>query len=159
MANKGNELPPKLYKRMLTSSYIQTLKDSTLIKNYLSKNQDPILQKQNRYIPPRTKGNILTEEYIKKMAEKPERPHIKRVPSYNHLVHCVRSIGEIKKPEGVKMNPKMRTNQNSINSYENYKHLRTYKMPDTLKNFYFDDFNSIKQNQYDMSKYNSTVSK
>ena len=56
------------------------------------------------------------------------------------------------------MNPKMRTNQNSINSYENYKHLRTYKMPDTLKNFYFDDFNSIKQNQYDMSKYNATVS-
>ena len=158
-ANKRNEIPTKLYKIMLTSSYIQTLKDSTLIKNYLSKNQDPILQKQNRYIPPRTKGNILTEEYIKKMAEKPERPHIKRVPSYNHLVHCVRSIGEIKKPEGVKMNPKMRTNQNSINSYENYKHLRTYKMPDTLKNFYFDDFNSIKQNQYDMSKYNSTVSK
>ena len=76
MANKGNELPPKVYKRMLTSSYIQTLKDSALIKNYLSKNQDPILQKQDRYIPPRTKGNILTEEYIKKMAEKPERPHM-----------------------------------------------------------------------------------
>jgi hypothetical protein len=158
MATKGNGLPIKVYKRALTSSYLRTLKDSNRIINYLGKNQDPILQKQDRYIPPRTKGNILTEEYIKKMAEKPERDHIKRIPSKNHLVHCIKSLGEKTKPQGIKILPNKRITQNSTKSYESYIQMRTYKLPNTLKHFYFDDFNSVKQNQYD-TKYRSTVSK
>ena len=56
------------------------------------------------------------------------------------------------------MNPKIRRNQDSTKSYEIQKHLKTYKKPDTLKNFYFDDFNSFKENQYQLAKNKSNVS-
>lgn len=158
MANKGNGLPPMVYKRMLTESYIQTLKDGNSIKNYLGKNHDPILQKEDRYIPPRTKGYVLTEEYIKKMAEKPEKNHIKRIPLQNNLTSGVKVATEPKKKEGIKMYSNIRRNQDSMKSYENDKHIKTFTKPDTLKNFYYDDFNSLKQNQIELAKHRSNVS-
>lgn len=158
MANKGNDLPPKLYKKMLTESYFQTKKDETSIKNYLAKNHDPILQKEDRYIPPRTRGNVLTEQYIKKMAEKPEKTHIKRIPLKNNLSSGVIVIAEPNKRQGIKMNPKIRRNQDSMKTNENQKHLRTYKNKDNLKNFYFDNFNSVKQNQNNLEKIKASVS-
>jgi hypothetical protein len=158
MANKGNGLPGQLYKKMLTQSYLQAYKEGNSIKNFLNKNQDPILQKQDRYIPPRTRGNVLTEEYIKKMANKPEKNHIKRIPVENNLTSGVKVITVNRKKEGIKMNPKVRRNQDSTKSYENYKHMRTYKTPSTLKNFYFDDFNSVKENEYQLKRNKSNVS-
>ena len=158
MANKGNGLPQKLYKKMLTQSYLQACKEGNSIKNFLNKNHDPILQKEDRYIPPRTRGNVLTEEYIKKMAEKPEKNHIKRIPLQDNLSSGVKVVTEDKKNKGIKMNPKIRRNQDSTKSYEIQKHLRTYKKPDSLKNFYFDNFNSVKQNQYELAKHKSNVS-
>ena len=158
MANKGNDLPGQLYKKMLTQSYLQAYKEGNSIKNFLNKNQDPILQKQDRYIPPRTRGNVLTEEYIKKMANKPEKNHIKRIPVENNLTSGVKVITVNRKKEGIKMNPNVRRNQDSTKSYENYKHMRTYKTPSTLKNFYFDDFNSVKENEYQLKRNKSNVS-
>ena len=93
------------------------------------------------------------------MAEKPEKNHIKRIPLKNNLTSGVNVIEETKKREGIKMNPKIRRNQDSTKSYELHKHLKTYKKPDTLKNFYFDNFNSLKQNQYELAKKKSSVSK
>ena len=158
MANKGNGLPGQLYNKMLTQSYLQAYKEGNSIKNFLNKNQDPILQKQDRYIPPRTRGNVLTEEYIKKMANKPEKNHIKRIPVENNLTSGVKVITVNRKKEGIKMNPNVRRNQDSTKSYENYKHMRTYKTPSTLKNFYFDDFNSVKENEYQLKRNKSNVS-
>ena len=158
MANKGNGLPTNLYKKMLTQSYLQNYKEGYSIKNFLNKNQDPILQKQDRYIPPKTKGNILTEEYIKKMAEKPEKDHIKRIPLQSNLSSGVKVITDTKKKQGIQMDPFNRVNKRSSNTNENYKHLKTYKNPDTLKNFYYDAFNSFKQNQIDYAKQKKNVS-
>ena len=97
MANKGNGLPANVYKKMLTQSYLQNKKDGTSIKNFLIKNRDPILQKEDRYIPPRTKGNVLTEEYYKKMVEKPQKNHMKRIPLKANLASGVKVIAEPKK--------------------------------------------------------------
>ena len=159
MANKGNGLPSNLYKKMLTQSYLQNQKDSSSIKNFLIKNRNPILQKEDRYIPPRTKGNILTEEYYKKMVEKPEKNHMKRIPLKANLGSGVKVIAETKKKTGIKMNPKVRRNQNSTKSYELNKHLKTFKKPDSLKNFYLDNFNSVKENQYELARHKTNVSK
>ena len=52
------------------------------------------------------------------------------------------------------MNPKIRTNQDSTKSYENYKHMRTYKSKDNLKNFFLDNFNSVKEIKLTKSKTN-----
>ena len=159
MANKGNDLPTKLYQKMLAESYIQNRKDGTSIKNYLNKNHDPILQKEDRYIPPRTRGNVLTEEYIKRMANKPEKKHIKRIPLKDNLSSGVKVVTEPQKKEGIKMNPKIRRNEDSTQSYEMKKHLKTYKKQDTFKNFYYDNFNSMKENQNDLATQKKTVSK
>ena len=158
MANKGNDLPPTLYKRLLTESYLQNRVDGASIRDYLIKNKDPILQKEDRYVPPRTKGNVLTEEYIRKMANKPEKNHIRRIPLKNSLASGVKVVEQVKKREGVKMNPKVRKNEDCIKTYENSKHLKTFTRPDTLKNFYFDNFNSFKENQYELKKKQTGVS-
>ena len=154
MANHGNYLPLKLYRKLLIESYLQNTKDGEKIKDFLIKNHDPILQTQDRYIPPRTKGNILTEKYIKKMAEKPKRNPKKRIPLKNSMSSGLIVIAENKKRKGIRMHPQVRTNQDSTKSYENYKHMRTYKSKDNLKNFYLDDFNSVKENYLTRSKTN-----
>ena len=156
MANKGNGLPVKLYKRMLAESYTKSKKEAYSIKNYLGKRHDPILQKEDRYIPPRTKGNVLTEEYIKKMANKPERNRIRRIPLKSNLTSGVKVFTDTKKKEGIQINPK-KTNGCSWQSYENHIQLRTYKMPDTLNHFYYDAFNSFKQNQMQLARTRSSV--
>ena len=157
MANKGNYLPLKVYKKMLIESYLQNCKDGERIKEFLIKNHDPILQTENRYIPPRTRGYILTEKYIRKMAEKPEKNHMRRIPLKNSMSSGCIVVAENRKKQGIKMNPKVRTNQDSTKSYECYKHLRTYKSKDNLKNFYLDDFNSVKENQFNRAKMNVSI--
>ena len=56
------------------------------------------------------------------------------------------------------MNPKVRRNQDSTKSYELNKHIKTFKKPDSLKNFYLDNFNSIKENQYELARHKTNVS-
>ena len=135
-------------------SYLQNCKDGEIIKDYLIKNHDPILQTQDRYIPPRTRGYILTEKYIKTMAEKPKKNPKRRIPLKNSMSSGLIVIADNKKKEGIKMNPKVRTNQDSTKSYEISKHLRTFKSKDNLKNFYLDNFNSVKENNLTRSKTN-----
>ena len=159
MANKGNYMPIKLYKKMLTESYFKAYMDGNSIKDYLNKDFDPIIQKQDRYIPPPTRGNVLTEEYIKRMANKPEKPHIRRIPLKANLTSGVKVIEKPGKSQGIRMNPKVRKNQLSTKSYECSKHIRTYNHPETLKNFYFDNFNSAKQNQYECERRRANVIK
>lgn len=156
MANKGNGLPVKLYKKMLAESYLKTKKDGVSIKNFFGKNHDPILQKQDRYIPPKTKGNVLCEDYIRKMANKPEKSHIKRFPKKTHLTSGVKVFSDTKKNEGIKVFPYNKRYDDSW-KYQNQK-LRTYKMPDTLKHFYYDAFNSFKENQIHLARTRSSVS-
>ena len=154
MANHGNYLPLKLYKKLLMESYLQNCKDGEIIKDYLIKNHDQILQTQDRYIPPRTRGYILTEKYIKTMAEKPKKNPKRRIPLKNSMSSGLIVIADNKKREGIKIYPNIRRNQDSTKSYENYKHLRTYKKKDNLKNFYYDNFNSVKENKLVKSKTN-----
>ena len=83
MENK-NSIPPKLYRNMLADNYKQARNDYQKIREYYNKNNNPICQTDDRYIIPKTKGNILSQEYNKKMMEKPEKAHIKRIPIQCH---------------------------------------------------------------------------
>ena len=102
----SNGLPPKEYKKMLSSIYLQTCKDAKTIKDNFTKNRNPICQKENRYFSPKTKGNILTKEYIKKMAEKPEKNHIIRVPIKSNLTRGLKVIEKEKKKRRNKIKSK-----------------------------------------------------
>ena len=88
------------------------------------------------------------------MAEKPKKNPKRRIPLKNSMSSGLIVIAENQKKQGIRMNPNVRRNQDSTKSYENYKHMRTYKSKDNLKNFYLDDFNSAKENKLFKSKTN-----
>lgn len=150
----ANGLPPKVYRKMLSSIYLQNKKDAQTIRNNWANQGNPIVQKQNRYFSPRTKGNLLTQEYIKKMADKPERPHIKRIPIQSHLTSGPNVIYDSRKLGGIKLHPKLRKNQSSLSAPKIDNHHKMLSQSGSFKNFYLDNFNSIKetQNDVDMKK-------
>ncbi len=146
----SNGLPPKVYRKLLTNIYKQNLKDAQIIKNNWFKNADPILQKENRYSSPKTRGNILTQEYIKRMAQKPEKPHIKRIPRQSSFGSGPTVIKEEPLPRGIKINPKLRKNQSSM-SAPKIDAKKRHSKSNYYKYFYLDNFNSVKQNQNDIN--------
>ena len=148
----SNDLPPKVYRKLLSSIYQQNRKDAQAIKDNWSRNGNPILQKENRYFSPRTRGNVLTQEYIKKMAEKPEKAHIKRIPIESNFGSGPTVIKESPITKGIKLNPKIRKNQSSLSApkIEIGNKSKNLKQDSYYKYFYLDNFNSIKQNQNDI---------
>ena len=149
----SKDIPPKVYRQMLTNNYKQSHKEYQQIKNYQNKHSNPICQKEDRYIPPKTRGSVLTQEYIKKMAEKPERAHIKRIPIQSNLSSGVKVITETKEPRGIRLGPQYRY-------YHSQERRRCRKkiLPQSKANFYFDAFNSVKENENDLAKLRSEVS-
>ena len=150
----SNGIPPKEYRKMLKTNYNQSHKEYEQIRHNQNRLTNPIIQKEDRYIPPKTRGNILTEEYVKKMANKPERAHIKRIPIPSNLSSGVTVITEPKKVEGIKLGP---IHKNQAHSVER-RPVRKKLHKDNFKFFYFDDFNSVKQNQNDLAALRSQVS-
>ena len=148
------DIPPKVYRIMLSNNYKQSHKEYHRIKKFQNRNSNPICQEEDRYIPPKKRGNILTQEYIKKMAEKPERPHIKRIPIQSNLSSGVTVITESKQPRGIRLGP---VHKNHPHSAER-RRVRKKLNPENNKNFYFDDFNSLKQNQNDLADLRNHVS-
>ena len=150
----SKDIPPKVYRQMLTNNYKQSHKEYQQIKNYQNKHSNPICQKEDRYIPPKTRGSMLTQEYIKKMAEKPERAHIKRIPIQSNLSSGVTVITEPKQARGIRLGP---VYKNQAHSAER-RRVRKKLFPENNKNFYFDAFNSSKQNENDLNALRNNVS-
>ena len=151
---KDSNLPPKVYRKLLANNYKQSHNEYQKIKNYQNSHSNPIVQKEDRYIPPKTRGNVLTQDYVKKMADKPERPHIKRIPIQSNLSSGVKVITEQKETRGIRIGP---VQKNQAHSMERRK-VRKKIMPDNNKNFYFDAFNSVKQNENDLAALRKNVS-
>ena len=150
----SKDIPPKVYRQMLTNNYKQSHKEYQQIKNYQNKHSNPICQKEDRYIPPKTRGSVLTQEYIKKMAEKPERAHIKKIPIQSNLSSGVTVITEPKQARGIRLGP---VHKNQAHSAER-RRVRKKLFPENNKNFYFDAFNSSKQNENDLNALRNNVS-
>ena len=98
-----NNLPIKVYKNMLANNYKQTNQEYNKIKKQQKRVTNPILQKEDRYVPPRTRGGGLAREYVKKMAEKPEKDHIKRIPIPTNLSSGVKVVTEQEPVKGIKI--------------------------------------------------------
>ena len=59
--SKKNSIPLKVYKNMLADNYKQSKKEYQKILEYQRTYHDPICQKEDRYIPLKTKGNVLSQ--------------------------------------------------------------------------------------------------
>ena len=148
------DIPPNVYRSMLRKNYQQSHRDYERIKNSFNNNCNPICQKEDRFIPPKTKGNILTQEYIRKMAEKPEKPHIKRIPIQSNLSSGVKVITETKPTRGIRIGPEYRYHPYSAER----RRCRKKILPQSKANFYFDAFNCAKENQLDLIQLRNKVS-
>ena len=146
MASK-NPIPPKLYKNMLSDNYKQSKIEYKKILEFQRSIHNPICQKEDRYVPQRTRGNVLTQEYFKKMAEKPEKAHIKRIPIKSNLSSGVTVITEPNKPRGRKMGTFQKLHASSVEK----RNLGKKIVSDNYKKFYYDDFDKVKLNQTDAS--------
>ena len=146
MASK-NQIPLKLYKNMLSDNYKQSKKEYNKILEFQRSIHDPICQKEDRYIPQKTKGYVLTQEYLKKMAEKPEKAHIKRIPIQSNLSSGVNVIKDQNKPRGKRIGEFQGIHASSAQKRKLGKKI----VSDTYKKFYNDNFNLSKLNQTDAS--------
>jgi hypothetical protein len=150
----SNGLTPKVYRRMLSQIYLQNKKDSKAIKDNMSRNHDPICQKHDRYLSPRTRGHCLTQTYLKKMEEKPEKPHIIRIPIRDCLASGPTVVKEERHVSGKKINPRIRKNECSRSLPRFNKSQKNISITNYYKYFYLDNFNSVKQNQNDINSRN-----
>ena len=145
----NNSIPPKVYRNMLANNYKQTQKDYHKILEFQKNVYNPICQKEDRYIPQKTRGNVLTQEYFKKMVEKPEKAHIKRIPIQSNLTSGAVVITETDKTKG----RKIRQNQFHASSAQK-RRLGKKIVSENYKKFYYDDFDSTKLNQTEIKTSN-----
>ncbi len=145
-----NPLPSKLYRKLLSNIYQQTQKEAQLIKDNFSKNRNPICPKESRCLSAKMKKYNLTQEYLKKMEEKPEKFHKKRIPIERHFNKNLSVITQEPCNTSIKMFRNIRKNQSSLSMPKYEKHNKFISLKDNYKNFYYDNFNSIKMNQLDL---------
>jgi len=145
-----NQLPPKLYRKLLSTIYQQTQKDAKTIKDNFSRNSNPLCQKEARCLSVKSRRHNLTQEYNKKMEEKPEKIHKKIFNVKNNFDKNLSVISNEPCNRSIKIFRNVRKNQASMSAPKIERHKKFISLKDNYKNFYLDNFNSIKQNQNDI---------
>jgi hypothetical protein len=145
-----NQLPPKLYRKLLSTIYQQTKKDAKTIKDNFSRNSNPLCQKEARCLSVKSRRHNLTQEYNKKMEEKPEKMHKKIFNVKNNFDKNLSVISNEPCNRSIKIFRNVRKNQASMSAPKIERHKKFISLKDNYKNFYLDNFNSIKQNQNDI---------
>ena len=147
-----NPIPPKLYRKLLSTIYHETQRDAKKIKDNFSRSRNPICPKESRCLSVKTRNYNLTQEYNKKMKEKPQKNHKRSI----HIKNNIDMNLSVLLPEPCKRNVKMfrniRKNQSSISAPKIERNNKFISLKDNYKHFYLDNFNSIKQNQIDLDK-------
>ena len=150
----ANQLPPKLYRKLLSTIYQQTQKDAKTIKDNFSRNSNPLCQKEARCLSVKSRRHNLTQEYNKKMEEKPEKIHKKIFNVKNNFDKNLSVISNEPCNRSIKIFRNVRKNQASMSAPKIERHKKFISLKDNYKNFYLDNFNSIKQNQNDIDDKN-----
>ena len=148
----SNSLPPKIYRNLLSSAYKQTQKDAKLIKDNFSKNRNPICPKESRCLSAKTRNYNLTQQYIKKMEEKPQKMHKRIIPIKRNFDLSLSVISAEPVNRSVRLYKNKRKNQSSFSAPKIERCKKFISLKDNYKNFYFDNFNCDKLNQDDLDK-------
>ena len=154
MVDSSNSLPPKVYRNLLSSIYKQTQKDAKLIKDNFSKKTNPICPKESRSrcLSAKTRNYNLTQEYNKKMEEKPEKLHKRIFPIKRNFDLSLSVISPEPVNRSIKLYKNKRKNQSSLSAPKIERHKKLISLKDNYKNFYLDNFNCDKLNQNDLDK-------
>ena len=146
-----NPLSPKLYRKLLSTIYQQTQKDAKLIKENFSNNRNPICQKEPRCLSVKYRNYNLTQMYNKKMEEKPEKLHKRRIPLKKNIAINLSVLAPENNNSSIKIYDNIRKNQCSMSAPKIDRHRKFISLKGNYRNFYLDSFNSIKQNQNDIN--------
>lgn len=151
-----NPLSPKLYRKLLSTIYQQTQKEAKLIKDNFSNNRNPICQKEPRCSSVKYRNYNLTQMYNKKMEEKPEKLHKRRIPLKKNIATNLSVLAPEKNNSSIKVYDNIKKNQCSMSAPKIERHRKFISLKDNYRNFYLDSFNSIKQNQNDINNKKNT---
>ena len=146
-----NPLSPKVYRKLLSTIYQQTQKDAKLIKDNFYNNRNPICQKEPRCSSVKYRNYNLTQMYNKKMEEKPEKLHKKRIPLKRNIARNLSVIAPENNNSCIKFYDNIKKNQCSMSAPKIERHRKFISLKDNYRNFYLDSFNSIKLNQNDIN--------
>lgn len=152
------DMPPKLYRNLLKKNYQDSHREYQKIKNYINKITNPILQKEDRFIHPRTKGNALFQDYLKRVAEKPEKLHIKKFSIKNNISNCATVVTEPNQPRGKKMDTGKKNMAHSVEKRNRKKQICPKSDNDNNNNLIFDALKSVQENQKELFLLRNKVS-
>ena len=114
-------------------SYKESCNRANQLKQKFNGLTDPIVQSNQTVNQPKH-NNKLRLQYIENTKEKPERPHKKLLSPKNSLYHGLQVTENLNDKLHIKTIDRVYKNQQSTNTNENYKHLRTYHNKDSLSN-------------------------
>jgi hypothetical protein len=114
-------------------SYKEACNNANQLKKKFTGLTDPIVQ-SNQQINQPIKNNKLTLQYIENTKEKPQRPHKTLMSPKNSLYHGLQVTEDLNDKPHTKKIDRIYKNQQSTNTNENYKHLRTYHNKESLSN-------------------------
>ena len=113
--------------------YKENCNNANLLKKKFTGTTDTIVQ-SNKKVEQPIRNNKLKLQYIENTKEKPERPHKKLLSPKNSLYHGLQVTEDLNDKSHIKKIDRVYKNQQSTNTNENYKHLRTYHNKDSLSN-------------------------
>lgn len=140
------QMTPQAYRQLFKKNYLETRESANQIKKNFKQNHDPICQKEDRYIPPKTRSRVMP---IKRKEEKPYLPKKKQIIVRGNFGSGPNVITEEPKRRGIRMNSAQRRNDESfqrrvLGSNEKRKAKGTNEY--SIKNFYQDYSNTVKPN-------------
>ena len=113
--------------------YKENCNNANQLKKKFTGTTDTIVQSNQKVEQP-IRNNKLKLQYIENTKEKPERPHKKLLSPKNSLYHGLQVTEDLNDKSHIKKIDRVYKNQQSTNTNENYKHLRTYHNKDSLSN-------------------------
>ena len=113
--------------------YKENCNNANQLKKKFTGTTDTIVQSNHKIEQP-IRNNKLKLQYIENTKEKPERPHKTLMSPKNSLHHGLQVAEDLNDKSHIKKIDRIYKNQQSTNTNENYKHLRTYHNKDSLSN-------------------------
>jgi hypothetical protein len=148
-----NDLSPSIYNLILSKFHQEYKQDAERIKNKMNARYNPINQTDSIFIPKPIKNSKrnLSQEYNRKFAPKPQRPHFKKFSIHNNLSNNLMVVKD--QPRISRVSKLSRKNKSQITcSVPKYKKYQKFvNKTDNYKNFYLDYSNSKKMTTFDMN--------
>lgn len=143
MDKYNEEMTPEIYRKLLEKNFKENRERANRIKINFNLNRDPICQKEDRYIPPKTKGKLVTKN------KNEENKEIKRNFQTKRQIIRKGNFGSgpnVITEEPIKRGKRFHSAERRLNDSFQKRPIERKPNELSLKNFYQDYYNTVKPN-------------